>query len=268
MRAALVAETRKVLTTRMWWILLVVMAAYMALMSGGLAAALSLAPEQTGAGTDAPPIGPEQVVRGAYTVAVSFGYLFPLLIGAMVVTSEFRHKTITPTLLAEPRRTVVLVAKLGAGAVLGVVFGVVGTLASVGAGAGVLAIIGKPTYLDLGSTWRTIALSALALTVWAVLGVGFGATITNQVAVIVVVLAFTQFVEPVARFALASTDWGGGIAKFLPGAAGEAISGGSFYSVSGLGDLLAWWQGLLVLLGYALVLAVVGRLTTLRRDIT
>ena len=112
-------------------------------------------------------------------------------------------------------------AKVISAGVLGLVYGLVGTLAAVGAGAAVLTLLDKPTFLDQASTWRTIGLSVLALALWAVVGVGFGSVLTNQVAVIVVVLAFTQFVEPVLRFVLGLTSWGAGISAYLPGAAGR-----------------------------------------------
>jgi hypothetical protein len=112
-------------------------------------------------------------------------------------------------------------------------------------------------------------MSVLALTVWTVVGVGFGALVTNQVAVIVIVLAFTQFVEPILRIVMGLIDWAEGISKFLPGAAGESITGSSLYADSGMSaGLLAPWLGLVVLLGYAIVFALIGRLTTLRHDIT
>lgn len=266
MRAALVTEYRKLVTTRVWWVLLVVMVLYMAFLSAVMGWAFS---QGGGTGPDGEvPVSGEGVVRAVYTIAVTFGYVFPLVVGALGVSSEFRHQTITPTLLAQPRRTVVLTAKMVAGGVLGIAFGVAGTAASVGAGAGVLALLGEPTYLDEGSTWRILAQSALALAIWALVGVGFGWVLTQQVAVVVVLLAFTQFVEPVLRFVLAQASWGEGIARYLPGAAGEAVSGGSLYAEVGAGTLLPWWQGLLVLVGYAVVFAVIGRLTTLRRDIT
>ena len=88
----------------------------------------------------------------------------------------------------------------------------------------------------LRSTWRTLGLSVVALGVWAVVGVAIGTVITNQVAAIVVLVAFTQFLEPILRTVLALTSWGKSIGKFLPGSAGEAITGGSFYTASGLGQ--------------------------------
>ncbi|WP_448629901.1 ABC transporter permease [Cellulomonas soli] len=271
MRAAIRTEYRKVVTTRLWWILLLAMGLYMAFLAGVMAWAL-VAGSATTTGADGTEqelvLTSEAIVRTVYTIAVSFGYVFPVVVGALSVSSEYRHQTITPTFLAEPRRTVVLLAKVVVGALVGVVFGLMGTAASVAAGAGVLGALGEPTMLDLASTWRTLGLSVVALAVWALLGVAFGLVLTNQVAVVVVLLAFTQFVEPVLRFVLAATSWGGSIAAYLPGAAGEAISGGSFYSEAGMSDLLPWWQGLLVLLGYAVVLAAVGRFTTFRRDVT
>lgn len=269
MGAALRTEYRKVVTTRLWWVLLLVMVVYMAFLSAVMAWAVS-----QGAGTGMPgaPAGegapdPAGVVRSVYTIAVTFGYAFPLVVGTLAVTTEFRHRTMTPTLLLEPRRDVVLGAKLVAGAAVGVLFGVVGTLASAGAGALVLTLLGEPAGLDDAGTWGTLALSALALAVWAVVGVGLGTVLTNQVAAVVVILAFTQFLEPVLRLVLGLTTWGQDVSRYLPGAAGEAISGGSFYSEAAGVPLLPAWQGLLVLLGYALVLAVLGRLTTLRRDV-
>jgi len=273
MIAALRTEYRKVVSTRMWWILLLSMAAYMAFLAAIMAFALTQDPASMTRGVPgsepATEMTPESVARTIYTLATSLGYVFPVLVGAMAMTSEFRHQTITPTLLAEPRRTVFLTAKMLSNIAIGLLFGVVGTAATVGAGAGVFALLGKPTYLTDPVVLRSAALSVLALTVWTVVGVAFGALLTNQVAVIVVMLAFTQFVEPILRILLGLFDWSEGISKYLPGAAGEAITGSSFFADSGVtAGLLSSWLGFAVLLGYAIVFALIGRLTTLRRDIT
>lgn len=275
MGAALVTEYRKLVTTRMWWVLLLAMAAYMAFLAAVMSYALVQDPT-AGAGPFAgsepgtvPPLTPTDLARTVYTLATSLGYVFPVVVGALAMTGEFRHQTITPTLLAEPRRTVVLAAKMVSSIAVGVVFGVVGTLATVGAGAAVLTLLGEDAALGEPVVLRSAGLSVLALTVWTVVGVGFGTLVTHQVAVIVVLLAFTQFVEPVLRVVLGQVGWGDGVAAYLPGAAGEAITGASFYAGSGLGgQLLSSGEGLVVLLAYAVGFAVLGRLLTLRRDVT
>ena len=84
----------------------------------------------------------------------------------------------------------------------------------------------------------------------------------------VVILAFTQFVEPILRIGLAAVDSLAGVQKFLPGAAAEALAGSSLYSTAGMVGLLCRGPGALVLLGYAVLFAVLGRITTLRRDVS
>lgn len=269
MRAALVTEYRKLVTTRMWWVLLATMAVLMAFFGAFMAFAVT-APGDAGmnGGQEVPPLPDLEAALSAYSIAAGFGYVFPVIAGALSVTNEFRHMTITPTLLAEPRRTVVLLAKLVGAVPVGVVFGVVGTASTVAGAAGVLAATGHDPSLGEPEVLRGLGLSVLALVLWTLIGVAFGTVLKNQVAAIVVVLAYNQLVEPLVRLFLGTTDWGAGIVQFLPGAAAEALVGSSFFTAVGAGELLSWWQGLLVLLGYVVVLAAVGRLTTLRRDIT
>ncbi|GIG24772.1 ABC transporter permease subunit [Cellulomonas denverensis] len=263
------AEYRKLVTTRIWWVLVLAMVVYMAFIAGVMGVALTLDPESSGMTTDMPTgLDDRTIAITIYTLAASLGFVFPLLVGVMSVTGEFRHHTITPTLLAEPNRTRLIVAKMLASVPLGLLFGLAGAAATTGTGAGVLAVMDHSPMLGDGDVLAVVGRTVLALTVWCVLGVGLGCVLTNQVLAIVVVLAFTQFVEPVARLLFGQVDALSSVGSFLPGAAGEAISGGSFYTQAGAGDLLPGWAGALVLIGYALLFAVIGRLTTFRRDIS
>lgn len=269
MKDTLVSEYRKIITTRTWWVLLLVMVVYMAFLGAMMALALTFDSSSGAVTTDMPQgLDADTVVATVYSLPASFGYVLPLLVGMLAVTAEFRHRTLTPTLLAQPDRSAFVAGKLVAGVPMGVLYGVLGTLATVAGGAAAFAFTGADNLLGDGDAWAVIARTALALTIWCVLGVGLGFAMPNQVVAIVVVLAFTQFVEPIARLVLGLNDGTAVIGKFLPGAAGEAISGGSFYSATGAGDLLGPVAGGLVLVGYALLLALVGRFTTLRRDIT
>jgi ABC-type transport system involved in multi-copper enzyme maturation permease subunit len=279
MIAALRTELRKVSTTRTWWLLALVMGVYMVAMAVIMAGSFVLAMRQAEAsgepadisgglgGGMAAPLDATTVATSVYTLAVALGYIVPAILGALVVTTEFRHRTITPTLLAEPRRGLVLGAKLVAVIPFALVVALAGVVGTVVGGAATLAIFGEPTLLGDAEIQGIIARQVLALVLWALVGVGFGSVLTNQVAAIVVLLAFTQFVEPLLRILLAQFDATEAASKFLPGAAGEAIAGSSLYVSSGLAQLLEVWQGALVLLGYAVLLVVIGRLTTFRRDI-
>lgn len=261
MRSALLAEYRKLVTTRIWWVLLIAMAGYLVFIAAAIAASFAFAPADGGS----VPVG-EEAARTTYSVINSIGYVFPLVIGSLAMTTEFRHKTITQSLLVEPDRTRFLVAKVLSVVPVGLLAGVVGVLAVLLGGAPLLALQGDGAYLADRDVVMGLLLGVVAIALWAMIGVGFGTLVPNQVAAIVVILAFTQFVEPVARLALSQVDALSDLANFLPGGAADALLGASLFAADG-GDLLPRWAAALVLIGYAIGFAALGRLTTLRRDI-
>lgn len=265
MSAALVAEFRKLFSTRMWWLLGGLMVAYLAFI--GVVMAFTLTVEQQGAPVTLTGVAAAEAVYGLVNAV---GYVFPLLIGSLMMTTEFRHKTITESFLVEPRRGVLLAAKLVASVPIGLLYGVLGGIGVVAGGAPVLAWQGDGAFLGSGEVWETLALGVLVTTIWTIIGVAVGTVLPNQVAAIVVILALTQFVEPVARVALASFEATQQVSAYLPGAAADAVLGSSLFGEmagAGGGALLSRGQGLAVFVAYAVVLAVVGRLTTLRRDV-
>ncbi|ABL80416.1 MULTISPECIES: ABC transporter permease [unclassified Nocardioides] len=265
MRAALVAEYRKLVSTRMWWLLLIVLAGYLVFIGVVMAASFVFAPED---GSDAAPLEGVAAARAIYGLTNAVGYVFPLVIGSLAITTEFRHQTITETLLVEPRRGVLLVAKLLATIPIGLLYGVVGTLAVVGASAPLLAGWGDGAFLGDRSVLAVLALGVVVTVLWAMIGTAFGSVVPNQVAAIVVILAFTQFVEPIARLALGAFDGTDAIARFLPGAAADGLIGSSLFGeLGGSGELLSRPVALVVLVAYAGGLALLGRFTTLRRDV-
>ncbi|WP_022892173.1 ABC transporter permease [Agromyces subbeticus] len=271
---ALGAEFQKVFTTRIWWLLAILLAGYVAIMSGGLGAFLGWASQNPDAaastGNSAPLPAGLDLAPLVYSFASSIGYVFPVLLGALAVTGEFRHQTLTPTFLAEPHRTVVLTAKFISQLVIGAGLGVIAFAVSVGAGSAALAAFGLDTGLDSSDTWALIGRGVLAMALWGAIGVGLGVLVTNQVAAIVIVIAFTQFVEPILRLVASLSDVTASIGRFLPGAASDALVGASFYNIASLGssESLEWWQGGLVLAGIAVVATVIGGATTWRRDVS
>lgn len=265
---ALRSELLKLATTRTWWVLAIILFVWIAVNASGIAALGGVLVEQSqGMVEDA------AIPALVFSVVTATGYVFPLLFGALASTTEFRHQTLTPTFLATPRRGVVLAGKVGAGLLGGFVYGIVGLIASVGIGSLVMQLVGVSPGLDSSDNWALIARALVAMALWAVIGIGLGVLIPNQVAVIVSVLAFTQFLEPLLRLGASFWEWTAYVGRLLPGAATDALVGSSIYSVAlapaaeGVAAL-EWWQGGLVLGGYALVFIALGALTTWRRDVT
>jgi hypothetical protein len=188
-----------------------------------------------------------------------------LVLGILCVTGEYRHKTVTPTYLAEPRRGRVVVAKLTASAAGGVVIAAVAGAVALAFGYAVVAAgIGDGSRML--TEYRHVFPGVLAGTVlYAVYGVGLGALLKNQVVAIVTGLGVAAVVEPIIVATVPA------VGKWLPGQVAQAL-----YSVTanasgfnnGITHLVPWWQGGLALLGYGLVLAAAGSFTTLRSDVT
>jgi len=188
-----------------------------------------------------------------------------LVLGILCVTGEYRHKTVTPTYLAEPRRGRVVAAKLVASAGGGVVIAVVGGVVALGFGLSVVGA-GIGTSNRMLTEYRHVFPGVLAGSVlYALYGVGLGALLKNQVVAIVTGLGVTAVVEPIIVATVPS------VGRWLPGQAAQALYSVTAHATglgNGTGNLVAWWQGALALLGYGLVLAVAGSLTTMRADVT
>lgn len=278
---ALRSELTKQFTTSIWWILALVLVVYIGVTSASLG--FVFAASSTGSlAAGAPQIPPQGVAPLLYGLASSVGYVFPLLIGTLMVTSEFRHQTLTPSFLATPRRDLLLAAKVGVGIVFGVLFGVLGVISTVVPAASLLAVFDLDTQLTSGGTWALGGRTIIAFVLWVLVGIGVGTLVRNQVGAIVGVLAFTQFVEPIVRVAATFVAPLGDLTRLLPGAASDALVGSSIFSSEIMGaammgvqppadvatSALEWWAGGLVLLAYAAVLIVVGYVTSWRRDVT
>jgi len=263
------SEVTKQFSTAGWWVLAIVLVLYVAVTAGLLALVFGGVASGRLPGARGAALSTEGLSAMVYSTASTVGYVFPLLAGTLMVTTEFRHKTLTPTFLAVPRRGRVLAAKVVVAVVVGALYGVLGTVAAIGAGAPVLSAFGVATDLGASDTWVLAGRMVLAFVVWALIGVGVGSVVRNQVAAIVIVLAVTLFVEPIVRTVAGLVDGLSDAARWFPSAASDALVGHSvFGSMSTAASApLEWWVGGLVLLAYAAVLLVVGMLTTWRRDV-
>ena len=268
MGGAVKAEFRKFFTTRMWWGMTIGV-----FLAGALFAvlfALVVAGSKQGGpgegGPRLPGLDNTSMVSTVYTAGLSLAYLLTLVVGVMSSGSEYRHKTITSTFLSTPKRVHVMGAKvislLGIGAFYGVVF----LVGSVGVGGTAIAIKGFSPLPEAGPIARALALSLLVLGLWSLVGLGAGILIPNQVAAILIAVGAAWILEPLLGFLLSLVSWGKSIVPYMPSQATSAMVGQ--INTSATVHLLTWWAGALVLVAYAAVLAGVGSMLTVRRDVT
>lgn len=175
-----------------------------------------------------------------------------LVLGIRAVTEEFRHRTITPTLLSAPRRQKVATAKAIAVAGAGAVFALV-TVTTLLASMNVMATVNDLTVAPLGDSWRTLIGALTVGVIWPVVGLGIGLLIRSQVAAIVGGVVWLMGLEQMIGGRL------GNLGDFLPGEAGLAAAVAP--------SSRALWIGLLALVAWALVASVGGMLVLKRSDI-
>lgn len=262
------SEFLKFFTTRLWWgmaIAMFVAAALFAVLFGFL---LTIPPTQESIDAGQPVGTPLQVANSVYTSGLAIGYTLTLVIGIMQIGSEYRHKTITGTFLSTPRRARVMAAKIVALLGIGALYGLVSLVGSVVAGAIVLQARGFDPYPS-PEIFRALALSLLVLGLWALIGLGVGILIPNQVAALLIAIGVAQIVEPLAGFALTFWDFGQEhVAKFMPSQATNAMVSGVTQGGDNAVQPLTWWAAALVLAAYAAVLSAIGTWRTVRQDIT
>lgn len=262
------SEWVKTFTTRSWWILGLVMVLFIGFTAAalGLGIGVTLSPQAGSTELFSP-------TATVYSLGSAMGYVFPVLLGALSVTAEYRYHTITPTFLAVSRRADVLGAKVVVQGLLGLAFGVAAVASAVLGGVFFFVANGLPTALGDGATWLMFLRSVVVMGLWAQVGVALGALVRSQAGAIVLVLAFTQFIEPLARLGGAIFDSVASVTRFLPGSVSDAFVGESIYtmmSVEGSGNsgVLTWWQGGLVLVLYVAVLVCISWWTRWRSDVT
>lgn len=245
MSALLRAELIKLMTVR----------GTLGLLFGAVAVALIGAVSTIGSGEPeglAVPLGDQQFfVLASVNLA-----LFALILGIKMFTDEFRHGSIIPTMVLEPDRSRVLLAKAVVGALAGGILVLIAqatTLVVAHLLIGARGVDPSWTASDAVAAGGLVAAGAL----WAVIGVGVGAVVRHQVAAIVGGVVWIVIIENIG------TGFLGDAARFLPGQAAHALA-----RVTGFGDvLLAPAIGGLLFVGYAVLLTVIGTQALVRRDI-
>lgn len=265
MTRAVRSELRKFFTTRLWWgigIAVLLSAAAFALLFAILYTTKGL---PSGGFGGLPTGDAVQVADSVYTAGLSVGYLLMLTIGVISIGAEHRHGTLTSTFLTTPHRSVAMAAKVVSLLLIGLLYGVLSLVGSVAVGAVTLNLRGAEAFPS-SEVLRTLALSLLVLGLWALIGLGIGILIPNQVAALLIGVGAAWIVEPVLVLAIQAWDFGREhVAPYLPTEATNAVVNAVRSSPADV--RLSWWAAALVLAAWAAVLSGVGILLTARRDV-
>jgi ABC-2 type transport system permease protein len=181
-----------------------------------------------------------------------------LLLGILLFTNEFRHGTISRTLLVMPRRPILVALKLTVGAAAGVGLALLAVATTAIVAVIWLGIIDVP--LQIGDAADAVWRSLLAAALVGALGAAVGGVVHSQVGALVGTLVWLFVAEPIIWVLLGLVNIGG-VADYLPAATVLSIldTQGGNLSFAGTAGMAVVW------IAVASALAV---LRTSRRDIT
>jgi hypothetical protein len=189
----------------------------------------------------------------------------------LLITNEFYHQTATATFLTTPHRTSVVIAKLITGVAFAALFWAITTAIDLVVGILFLRYENVPISLDQWEVQRAILFNLLVFMLWAILGVGFGALIRNQVGAVVtgallylVGTQLAQIVFFVIHEFLIKEDWVLTAMVVVPAVAAQVFVS----ATEAFPESPPYWVGGIVLLAYGVVAGVVGTLIMRTRDIS
>jgi ABC-2 type transport system permease protein len=243
------AEFAKLRTTRfVWWLML----GYLGLIAVNVIALVLLAGRE-----GVPDLTDPSGLRGVFS-QLAGASVMALVTGVILLTTEYRNKTMATTFLATPRRGRVVTAKLIVGFCIGLLYGLAGAALTLVLAAPLLAA--KNISVDWGGDPTQILIGGVVVTtLYCVLGVGLGALLRSQVAAVLVAVLGTLLVDQTLANFLPE------VGRYTPAGTAAALTLGE--PARGVAYLQPWLAGV-VLLAYALLTALLGTWTAVRRDVS
>jgi len=245
------SEIRKLFGTKLWlWLLLGAMA------FTALATIINLATDG-GGDTPNPSLATTMGMRNLFS-GIGAGSVLAIVLGAIGMTGEYRHQTVTPTFLASPHRGQVVIAKIVTYFLAGIAYGIGCTIVCFAIALPWLS--SKGLHIGGQGVPQVVFGANVAIAVYALVGVGVGALIRNQIAAVVGTLIYLFVLENLVSGIPHVRNY----YKWFPGGAAQSLAGSSSNNF----HLFHQWQGGLLLAAYGLAFALAGRYLAVRRDVT
>jgi ABC-2 type transport system permease protein len=184
--------------------------------------------------------------------------LLATVLGVIVASGEFRHRTATNTYLAIPNRAQVLAAKAIAAATLGLLFGLVGAAATTAIGLSFTIASGHHIVLSTATILRYAAGATVGAALLAAAGVGLGSLLRPQIGAIIAIFVWGFVVEQTVGGASATAQ------RYLPYTAAASLAGTNL----GSGTPLPFAAAAALVAAVAALISLTAARTALNADIT
>jgi ABC-2 type transport system permease protein len=290
------SEFRKITTTKLWWTLLIpaaVLAFGWAFVAGKLAESIGHAlrddPAFTRLGYNF-----QDLSLGVFAVSrsINISTVFPMVFGALGLSSELQRRTITTSFLTAPSRVVLLSGKAITYVLWGSIYGVVICgVAILGTAAGT----GGSYLPSAGGLFQLFIAGVFESVLWTLLGLGVGALLGSTTGTVVLLTLYTIIVEPILALLLHNH-----VAGVLPNGSADGLTGSTAGQIvvdqlqahnntplvqvlgqhdwdvflsgvriaAGAVGAYAWWASGLIFLAWTAVLFVGGLVRNQLRDVT
>jgi ABC-2 type transport system permease protein len=187
-----------------------------------------------------------------------------MVLGILGLTTEYRHKTITPTLLATPNRWMLLAGKVASYFVFSIIYSIV--CITVNFAVAIIWLSAKDVPLEYGhGVAGGVVKAFISLVLLGIFGLGIGALIRNQAAAMVFgILYFTVLNILLSSIPVIRKVW-----LFEPGGAIAAFTSNG--TITGLADdvhVISPMAGLAVLVVWCVVILFAGATVSLNRDVS
>jgi ABC-2 type transport system permease protein len=191
---------------------------------------------------------------------IIFGQLVIIVLGALVVTSEYSTGMIRTTLTAQPRRAQVFLAKLTVFTAVALVFGEIVSFASFFVGRHFFSAHGLAINLSDPGTTTAVVGGGLYLAGCGLLAFGLGALLRHTAGAITTGIFLTFVLFILVNFM--PDSWQNHVNKWIPFNAGGQI----WATHHDPGSDLTPWVGFGVFMIYAVVALIAGFFSFTRRD--
>lgn len=219
------AEFRKILSTKLWWGLMIATVLVATGWAWMFSAAFDGIAEELDRELQQANLRASDISFTAVfmTRAINIASIFPMLFGGLALASEIGRKTITTSFLTAPNRTTLL----GAKAITYVLWGAIFGLAIIGSATLGIVLGTSADHLVAFDVWLAIAgAGILACVLWTLLGLGVGALIGSPVGTVVALLIYGLVIGPVSDIAFTTiADGEPNIAGALPNGAANGLTG-------------------------------------------